>query len=93
MMLKNISDINFITQKQSTSQKDRNMIYSINEDIIEYHISIDKVKRSYRKDIIKKYKIIENQNDNNDMKNLIIKDIEYLERKLKEATDRLKQFI
>jgi hypothetical protein len=93
MMLKNITDIKFIAQKQNTSRKDRNYIFSINEDVIEYHISIDKVKKNYRKDIIKKFKIIGNITDDNDMKILIIKDIEYLERKLKEATERLKQFI
>jgi hypothetical protein len=74
MMLKNIADINFITQKQNTSRKDRNYIFSIDEDVIKYHVSIDKIKRNYHKDIVKKYKIIENQTDNNVMKNLILKE-------------------
>jgi predicted GIY-YIG superfamily endonuclease len=96
MMLKNITDINFIESSRIKKRKATNFqeyVFSINEDIIEYHISIDKVKRNYDKDIIKKYNIIENMNDNNDIKTLILKDIEYLERKLTEANDRLKQFI
>jgi protein subunit release factor A len=93
MMLKNITDINFIESKQNTSRKDRNRIYSIDENVIKYHISIDKNKRNYNKHIINKYKIMDNMNDDNDMKNLILKDIEYLERKLKEANEKLKQFI
>jgi len=87
MMLKNITDIKFIEQKQNTSRKDRNYMFSIDEDVIKYHISIDKIKRNYRKDIIKKYKIIDNESYDNDMKNLIIKDIEYLQRKLKEENE------
>jgi hypothetical protein len=92
MMLKNITDINFIESKQNTSRKDRNRIYLIDENVIEYHISIDKNKSNYHKDIVKIYKINDNITDDFDMKKLIIKDIEYLERKLKEANDRLKQF-
>jgi hypothetical protein len=64
-------------------------MFPVDEDIINYHILTDKIKRNYHKNkgIIKKYKIIDNESYDNDMKNLIIKDIEYLQRKLKEENE------
>ena len=97
IMLKNVTDVKFIESNRIKIRKAINFqeyIFLINVDTIKYHISIDKNKRNYHKDIIKKYNIIVNITDDlTDVKNLILKDIEYLERKLKEANEKLKQFI
>jgi hypothetical protein len=36
-MLKSLTNVKFIAQKQNTSRKDRNYVYSIDADIIKYH--------------------------------------------------------
>ena len=48
MMLKNVTDIKFIESNRVKRRKASNFqeyIFSIDEDVIKYHISIDKIKR------------------------------------------------
>jgi hypothetical protein len=57
MMLKSLTNVKYITQKQNSSRKDRNYIYSIDEGIIKYHSELlnfrAQNKDDYRKEALK----------------------------------------
>ena len=56
-MLKSLTNIKFIAQKQNTSRKDRNYTYSIDADVIKYHSELLNFRAQniddYHKDALK----------------------------------------
>ena len=57
MMYKSLTNVNFIDRTQNTSRKDRNYIYSINMEVVNYHSELlnyrPQNKDDYHKDALK----------------------------------------